>query len=101
MLFTQEENYETASRHDEDSFLRIMIMFMIISDFNMSRRSLSRSRVNSSGYSVTRSKSNDSNQERSLTSGAMTQICQEEDITDPILQVLGHKPIKGSDHKRY
>ena len=36
-----------------------------------------------------------------LTSGALTQICQAEDIKDPILQVLGHKPIKGSDYERY
>ena len=36
----------------------------------------------------------------SLTGGALAKICQGEDITDPILQVLGHKPIQGSGQER-
>ena len=35
-----------------------------------------------------------------LTYGALAKICQGEDISDPILQVLGHKPINGSGQER-
>jgi len=36
-----------------------------------------------------------------LTFGALAKICQGEDVADPILQVLGHKPINGSGQERY
>ena len=35
-----------------------------------------------------------------LSAGALAQICQGQDITDPVLQVLGHKPIQGSGQER-
>ena len=35
-----------------------------------------------------------------LTSGALAKICNGEEVSDPILQVLGHKPIQGSGQER-
>ena len=35
-----------------------------------------------------------------LTTGALSKICQGQEITDPVLQVLGHKPILGSGQER-
>ena len=37
----------------------------------------------------------------SLTFGALANIFQDEDVVDPILQVLGHKPINGTRQERY
>jgi replication factor A1 len=37
----------------------------------------------------------------SLTSGALAKICQGEDVSEPILQVLGHKAIAGSGQERF
>ena len=34
-----------------------------------------------------------------LSYGALARICQGEDLVDPILQVLGHKPIPSSDEQ--
>ena len=36
-----------------------------------------------------------------LTSGALARICQGEDVSEPILQVLGHKAIAGSGQERF
>jgi len=36
-----------------------------------------------------------------LTSGALARICQGEDVSDPLVQVLGHKAIQGSGQERY
>ena len=36
-----------------------------------------------------------------LSAGALAKICQGEDITDPVLQVLGHQPIQGSGQERW
>ena len=36
-----------------------------------------------------------------ITYGALARIFQGEDVSDPILQVLGHKPIDGSGQERY
>ena len=36
-----------------------------------------------------------------ITYGALARIFQGEDVSDPILQVLGHKPIDGSGEERY
>ena len=35
-----------------------------------------------------------------LTAGALAKICQGQDITGPVLQVLGYKPIQGSGQER-
>ena len=35
-----------------------------------------------------------------LTSGALAKICNGEEVADPILQVLCHKPIQGSGQER-
>ena len=35
-----------------------------------------------------------------LTAGALAKVCQGQDITEPVLQVLGHKPIQGSGQER-
>ena len=32
-----------------------------------------------------------------LTAGALAKICQGQKITEPVLQVLGHKPIQGQE----
>merc|ERR1719347_708125 len=36
-----------------------------------------------------------------LSSGSLAKICQGLDVSDPVLQVLGHKPIQGSGQERY
>ena len=35
-----------------------------------------------------------------LCYGALSRLCQGEDVVDPVLQVLGHKPIAGSGQER-
>ena len=35
-----------------------------------------------------------------LSSGSLAKICQGLDVSDPVLQVLGHKPIQGSGQER-
>ena len=35
-----------------------------------------------------------------LTAGALAKICEGQEVADPVLQVLGHKPIEGSSHER-
>ena len=35
-----------------------------------------------------------------LTAGALAKICRGEEITGPVLQVLGYKPIQGSGQER-
>ena len=36
-----------------------------------------------------------------LTYGALANICQGEEVSEPLVQVLGHKAIQGSGHERY
>eukprot|EP00090_Calanus_glacialis_P036968 TRINITY_DN6328_c0_g1_i1.p1 TRINITY_DN6328_c0_g1~~TRINITY_DN6328_c0_g1_i1.p1 ORF type:complete len:623 (-),score=183.87 TRINITY_DN6328_c0_g1_i1:129-1997(-) len=36
-----------------------------------------------------------------LTNGALAQICQGEEVTEPLLQVLGHKAIQGGGQERF
>jgi len=36
-----------------------------------------------------------------LSSGSLAKICQGQEVSDPVLQVLGHKPIQGSGQERY
>ena len=35
-----------------------------------------------------------------LTTGALAKICDGQEVADPVLQVLGHKPIQGSGQER-
>ena len=35
-----------------------------------------------------------------LTAGALAKICDGQEVADPVLQVLGHKPIQGSGQER-
>lgn len=35
-----------------------------------------------------------------LSNGALAKICDGQEVTDPILQVLGHKPINGGGQER-
>ena len=35
-----------------------------------------------------------------LSAGALAKICQGLEVNDPVLQVLGHKPIQGSGQER-
>jgi len=37
----------------------------------------------------------------SLTNGALARICQGEEVSEPVVQVLGHKAIQGSGQERY
>ena len=37
---------------------------------------------------------------RMLTAGALAKICEGQEVADPVLQVLGHKPIQGSGQER-
>ena len=36
-----------------------------------------------------------------LTNGALARICQGEEVSEPVVQVLGHKAIQGSGQERY
>ena len=36
-----------------------------------------------------------------LTNGALASICQGEEVSEPLAQVLGHKAMQGSGHERY
>ena len=36
-----------------------------------------------------------------LTNGALARICQGEEVSEPLVQVLGHKAMQGSGQKRY
>ena len=36
-----------------------------------------------------------------LTNGALARICRGEEVSEPVVQVLGHKAIQGSGHERY
>ena len=36
-----------------------------------------------------------------LSNGALARICRGEEVSEPVVQVLGHKAIQGSGHERY
>ena len=36
-----------------------------------------------------------------LTNGALARICQGEEVSEPLVQVLGHKAMQGSGQERY